>query len=138
VARPAIALGLVLGLMPSASFAQGNGRVGTSRVPGAGGTVRHPYFDPVVAAALVQRPVDRSVPLLYLLSANDAAGGIGSGRISGVRPGPEAARRPAEMPRVMSRPGAGAAHYFQRSPAPATGRAGGFGRHNRYFDQNGR
>jgi hypothetical protein len=102
---------------------------------------RNPYLNPVLNPALVGSPTDPAVPLLYLMSVNDAAGGIGSGRLSGVRPAPregDGGKLQSSMTRTMATPGAGASRYFQRGPSRTTGRPTGFQRQNRYFGQNGR
>jgi hypothetical protein len=97
----------------------------------------NPYLNPVFNPGLLQEPAGRDALWLYLLKANDANGGIGSGRISGVRAAEEGAHT-AGYPPQISRPAAGASRYFNRAPARPAPRPLGAGRQVRHFRQNGR
>jgi hypothetical protein len=96
----------------------------------------NPYLNPVLNPGLLQQPGGRDALWLYLLSANDANGGIGSGRISGVRAA-EVKAHTSGFPPEMSRPGAGASRYFNRAPARPAPRPIGAARQGRHFRQNG-
>jgi hypothetical protein len=106
----------------------------------------NPYMNPFLNPYMTQGTMGRNSLLLYYMSAQQANGGLGSGRISGVRPGPAPSgpapaaqrRSAAEMPTSMSTPGGGAARYFQRGPTAAVGQKSYYQRHNRYFGNNGR
>jgi hypothetical protein len=103
----------------------------------------NPYFNPYLNPALTQGRMPGDAALLGLLSARDAAGAIGSGRMSGVRRGPndaaDANRPPARMPRTHMIPGASASDYFRRGPGrPESGGQRLFNaRYGRYFSNNG-
>jgi hypothetical protein len=127
-------IGAALGVRPA--IAQVGGPVANSFTNPA----TNPYLNPYLNPAMTQTPTNRDTALLYLLSAQRAGGGIGSGAPSGLRTPASGARPAAEMPRSAMVPGAGAARYFQRGLAPAgAGTAAAYyQRRNRYFDHNGR
>jgi hypothetical protein len=132
-------LSLTMGLsVLAAGAAAAQGVAGRGRTSGASPAYYNPYMNPILNPALTQRPMDPAVPLLYLMGANDAAGGLGSGRLSGVRPANDGGKLAQSMARTMATPGAGASRYFHRGPSQSTGRPTGFQRQNRYFGKNGR
>ena len=107
-----------------------------------------PYGNPFLNPALTQQSMTPGSAGLYFFAAQQATGGIGSGRLSGSRPlpgspaglpaaGRNAATDPA--PRGLSnRPGAGAARYFAREfPAKAEPK-GYYKRQVRQFPSIGR
>jgi hypothetical protein len=119
--------------------------------PAAAGAAANPFANPALNPYLnpymTAQPMTPQASLLYFMAAQRATGGIGSGRISGVRPGPEPSPVPrgAEGRRASPRgatrrePAGAAAGYFHRGYSttrpeqPPT-----FGRNNRYFPDNGR
>lgn len=166
--RQCLALGVVSGvLVYGAAYGQtGVTAPSMPTTPASAATpFANPMMNPFMNPYMTQNNYDRTSTLLYLQAANQANGGLGSGRISGTRPFPKtpaerledrkrrawtqsghpepltqrpSGRRPAEMPRSMSNPGGAANAYFQRGPvAQADGRPY-FDRHHRYFNQNGR
>jgi hypothetical protein len=107
----------------------------------------NPYLNPYLNPTMTAQPMTPEASLLYLMAAQRATGGIGSGRISGVRPGPGPAAVPkgAEgrpgSPRGATRrePAGAAAGYFYRGySATRPQRPTNFGRNNRYFPDDGR
>jgi hypothetical protein len=90
--------------------------------------LNNPYMNPFLNPALMgTNPQTNAQGMaMYMLSMNQAAGGIGSGRISGTRPEASAPATGAthDSRRVTDIPGARAARYFNRtaisaaSPAP--------------------
>ena len=104
----------------------------------------NPYMNPLLNPIAASQPMDRNSALYYLLSAQAAKGGLGSGRMARTQAqatigNKGAAGRPvAEMPRAAMIPGAGAARYFGRGPVKVQGSDSYFGRQNRYFGNNGR
>lgn len=92
----------------------------------------NPYANPFLNPYMTQGQVNGNAAL-YFLAAQQANGGIGSGRISGVRPGPRVpvpAPAPPDDRRVTDIPGGTAARYFNRASQP-TGAS-------RYFHRAGR
>ena len=127
-----------LGLVGRPAMAQvGAGPVANPYTNPMTNPLLNPYWNP----ALTQSPMGRDAALLYLLNAQRAGGGIGSGVPSGLR-APAATPAPAaEMPRSLMVPGGGAARYFQRGQAglgAPRARPQYFQRYSRYFDHNGR
>lgn len=104
----------------------------------------NPYLNPFLNPVAATQPMDRNSALYYLLSAQSANGGLGSGRMGrtqaqGTTGNPGSSGRPvAEMPRAAMVPGAGAARYFGRGPVKVQSPDPYFGRKNRYFGNNGR
>jgi hypothetical protein len=103
----------------------------------------NPFLNPYMASFTQADPRDAA---LYFFVAQQAAGGIGSGQLSGVRPGPASARasataaRPQAEPspvRTSDIPGAGAAHYFGRSYRPSAGTDRYYNRQGRYYSSRG-
>lgn len=96
----------------------------------------NPYTNPFLNPYATQYPMSGSDAALSFFAAQQATGGLGSGRLSGVRPsGREGAvalapRAPASTTAV---PGAAASRYFNRSlPAPASPR-GHYNRPSSYY-----
>ncbi len=108
----------------------------------------NPYLNPFLNPMMTQsaQPMRPTDALLYMYAAQQASGGIGSGRISGVRPGGARAGQPTATPayepdetqRVSDIPGAGAAGYFNRgqSHPQRTGRY--YNRPGRYYGNKSR
>ncbi len=87
------------------------------RTPGA-----EPGMIPYMNPAMTLAPMDRETAWLYLLSMNQARGGLGSGRLSGSRPA-----RVTPMPEEgisISAPGGAAAGYFGRGASSNSPRHG--------------
>ncbi|WP_422930339.1 hypothetical protein [Singulisphaera sp. PoT] len=81
----------------------------------------NPYANPFLNPYMTQAPVNGN-GALYFFAAQQANGGIGSGRLSGVRPAPAPAE-PAAPPddrRLTDVPGGSASRYFNRSPQNPT------------------
>lgn len=114
--------------MPGASWRPG------TEVGGRTSPVLSPYLVPFAAGY----DVDPRAMGLYLLALQRARGGLGSGRLSGLESPAVTGRRPAEMPRSLSRPGGAAAGYFGNSRAAQRVESPYGNRHNRYFLSNGR
>src|SRR4051794_2022535 len=75
----------------------------------------NPFLNPYASMYASASPTNAA---LYFFAAQQSMGGIGSGQISGTRPGPVSATAPSPIPddrRVSDTPGAGAARYFNRS-----------------------
>jgi hypothetical protein len=104
----------------------------------------NPFLNPY---ASLYAPASPQNAALYFFAAQQSMGGIGSGQLSGTRPGPASAARavaaastrspiPADR-RVSDTPGGGAARYFNRSV-----RGGGipedrYNRFGKYYSANG-
>jgi len=149
-------------------------QVGLPLAPGAGASspaamMANPYLNPALNPylnpAATQRPIDGRDAALYLYMANSANGGLGSGRLSGTRPGPGGMVGPkaqparprggttinssrgrgrgqrqapvAEMPDSASVPGSSAARFFNPGPVNTNGAGRYFARPNTYFNSNG-
>jgi hypothetical protein len=91
----------------------------------------NPYMNPLLNPGASQQQMTTGNALLYMYAANSARGGIGSGRLSNPGTSATARKRPANMPNSASRPGGGAARFFNPGPVNTNG-AG------RYFNQRGR
>ena len=98
----------------------------------------NPYLNPYINPLATQQPANGKNALLYMYAANSANGGLGSGRISGVRGGAAAKPKVAEMPNSVSQPGGGAARFFNPGPVNAARSGSFYNRRNRYFNNNGR
>jgi hypothetical protein len=100
----------------------------------------NPYLNPFLNPYMAQTPTSAGNAALYLFSAQQANGGIGSGRISGVRPGPSAAPAPAAAAsnrRVSDTPGASAARYFSRGTPAGAGLGRYYNRQGRHYPNSG-
>lgn len=119
----------------------------------------NPSFNPYLNPYMTVVPTDPELGLLYLLGAQSARGGLGSGQLSGTR-GPQAAsdrpvstsppspitspqtrprttttRGPARLPGSPMVPTVGAESYFQRLPDRGGAAADYFGRSVRRVPQ---
>ncbi|HMB04676.1 MAG TPA: hypothetical protein VKP69_13160 [Isosphaeraceae bacterium] len=103
----------------------------------------NPFLNPYLAPFTQAGPRDAA---LYFIAAQQAAGGIGSGQLSGVRPGPASARASAAAThqqagpgsvRTSDIPGAGAAHFFGRSYRPGAGADRYYNRQGHYYSSRG-
>jgi len=99
----------------------------------------NPYLNPYTNPLATQQPMNAGNALLYLYGAQQAKGGLGSGRLPGSRPSASTSRsRPAEMPNTASSPGGGAARYFNPGPVNGGGAGRYYNQRGRYFLNNGR
>ncbi len=101
----------------------------------------NPFLNPY-AAALSQQPMDTGTMALYFLAARQAGGGIGTGKLSGTRPGPAAAGREiastdAPRPSGPNVPGALASRYFNRTTPVYQGTKRYYNRQPRSFPSAG-
>jgi hypothetical protein len=103
----------------------------------------NPLMNPYMAPFIQSNPQDAT---LFLLNAQSMAGGLGSGQLSGVRPGPNTPRaRSASAYTVEPRtirnsdiPGGGASRYFGRlRPNSGTDRSY-YNHQGRYYSSSGR
>jgi hypothetical protein len=121
------------------------GAVGAAGAGAAPGMYGNPYSVPSMNPFLnpyasMYAPASPSNAALYFFAAQQSMGGIGSGQISGTRPGPVAAESSSPIPsdrRVSDTPGAGAARFFNRSV-----KGGGipnqhYNRYGNYYSANG-
>jgi hypothetical protein len=126
---------LVLSLTSSASAQSSAPSGSTSTGPSASMMMMNPYYNPymnpLVNPGAPQQQMSAGTSLLYLAAANSARGGIGSGKLSNPGTSAMGRKRPANLPNSASRPGGGAARYFNPGPVNTNG-AG------RYFNQRGR
>ena len=143
----------------SAQFGFGGGNpAASSTAPMAatglyGNPYSNPYLNPFLNPAMSQ--VTQAGPAnaaLYFMAAQQASGGIGSGQLSGVRPGPMTpgrgagaaartragsnAQASASPIRTSDVPGAGAASYFGRSQKAASGTGPYYNRPSSYYSKN--
>jgi hypothetical protein len=140
---------LVLGIMLvgglgalSEARGQGSPTIGPPTASMMANPYANPYMNPFMNPYMTQGRTDPTSALLFFYGANQAAGGIGSGRLSSSRPAPDSNRRAAgrlaaEMPVSALRPGGAANRFFQRG-LPSTEKQSQYGRRNRYFANNGR
>jgi hypothetical protein len=98
----------------------------------------NPYMNPYLNPLATQQPMTAQNAMLYMYMANQANGGLGSGRLSGTRGGAATAAksRVAEMP-YTAHPGGGAARYFNPGPRAANGAGRYYNQSGRYFQNNG-
>ncbi len=83
----------------------------------------NPYMNPFLNPYASQYPMSGPDAAFSFFAAQQATGGIGSGRLSGVRPAGQegaAAVAPQTPDATMAVPGAAASRYFNRA-LPATG-----------------
>jgi hypothetical protein len=123
------------------SYGMTNGNSAISGAAGSSGLANpyvNPYLNPYMNPFMMQNQVSPGNAALYFFGAQAAAGGIGSGQISGVRPGPRTmvARQPAERAAENAReqPGvpSSVSRYFGRSQ-PRSATANYYNRHGRYY-----
>ncbi len=104
-----------------------------------------PYANPFLNPYLTQMNATPQNAALYLFAAQQATGGIGSGQLSGVRPGPRTPRHiPQAPPAAQEKDAANArgvptsvSRYFRRGDQ-STGTETHFNRQGRYYPQNRR
>ncbi|SIO07356.1 hypothetical protein SAMN05444166_2311 [Singulisphaera sp. GP187] len=142
----ALVLALGCGVAPRLAHAQaaaaGVGGGGASPYAGMyANPYANPYTNPFLNPYMTQQPIQGNAAL-YLFAAQQQTGGIGAGRLSGVRPDPRAAKpvtpQPVDDRRATDRPGAGASQFFNRSYQPETGAGRYFNRASRYNRSKGR
>jgi hypothetical protein len=104
---------------------------------GIGNPYMNPALNPYLNPAITQQPMNGSNALLYLYAANTARGGIGSGQLSNP-PTTRGRSRAAELPDSVSRPGGGAARFFNPGPVNVNGAGRYYNQRGRYFNNNGR
>lgn len=103
----------------------------------------NPYLNPYLNPAVTPQRMSPSNAALFMFQAQAANGGLGSGRLSNPRAdaparAATARARVAEMPDSVSRPGGGAARYFNPGPGNANGAGRYFNPPNRHFMNNRR
>lgn len=138
----ALTLALGCGVAPRLAQAQG---AAAGAGPGASSFAgmyanpyANPYSNPFLNPYMTQQPVQGNAAV-YFFMAQQQNGGIGSGRLSGVRPAtPAQPQAAATDRRTTDRPGAGAAGYFNRSYQPQVGAGRYFNRSSRHNRANGR
>jgi hypothetical protein len=131
----------VVGIAALLGAASAQAQVGSTS--GAGSSYANPFLNPAYSPYMNPAAAQgRDAGFLYLLAAQRASGGVGSGMLGGTHATAATASRPAaEMPRSAMVPGGGAARYFQRGLSGGGGVAppgAYYQRHNRYFGSNGR
>jgi hypothetical protein len=123
------------------SVGAGAGVAGASTAGMTGNPYAVPSMNPFLNPyASMYAPASPTNAALYFFAAQQSMGGIGSGQISGTRPGPASAPARSPIPddrRVSDTPGAGAARYFNRSV-----KGGGipnhhYSRYGNYYSANG-
>jgi hypothetical protein len=152
-----LGLGLILGPGAMRARAQNAGAVAST----AGSTsslswmsnpalnpYANPYLNPMFNPYAAQVGMTPGNAGLYFYAAQQMTGGIGSGRLSGVRPAPgtapaqkTAAHTPEttrETPHTSNTPGAGASHYFNRNFATSAGPPRYYNRQTRQHPSNSR
>jgi hypothetical protein len=133
------------GLAPGRADAQPPGYSGTGGPGFNAGMLANPYTNPYanpfMNPYMTQYSTSPGNAALYFFAAQQANGGIGSGRLSGVRPGPGAATAPPprDRPDDARPPGvpSSVARYFQRGYQSA-GTGPHYNRQGRYYSQNRR
>ena len=139
-----LALGLGIGLSVGAGAASARAQAmpaaGTSTTSaGAMGWMSNPYMNPYANPYLnpmfnpyvAQAGMTPGNAGLYFYAAQQMSGGLGSGRLSGVRPAPgsttttgkpaQTAATTKETAHTSNTPGAGASRYFNRNFATSAG-----------------
>lgn len=147
-----LGFGLGFGLGQSEARAQAGGGAAGRSSPGVNANpYANPYLNPFLNPYMAEAAQAQGNPALYFIAAQQATGGIGSGRLGGPnsvfnsRPagGRAAAGVGASAPRGASNvPGASASRFFNRggqttqSKAPVVGRY--YNRQDTHFPNNGR
>ncbi|MFO0910351.1 MAG: hypothetical protein U0794_18735 [Isosphaeraceae bacterium] len=104
----------------------------------------NPFMNPYAGEAISNNGVTPSQAAMYFLAAQQANGGIGSGRLSGTRPDPAAARgkaagtTPEPRRTDANTPGSTASHYFNRSFVSQMGTRRLYNRQNGQYPSNRR
>lgn len=106
----------------------------------------NPLANPFLNPYLTQVPATGNMSLYYFFAAQQASGGLGSGQLSGVRPGPGSpptrGAAPAAAPTSTSKrrqsdvPGSGASRYFNRGAQTAGASAHYYNRQGHYYPAN--
>jgi hypothetical protein len=105
----------------------------------------NPYLNPFLNPMMTQTQSQGNVAL-YFFAAQQANGGIGSGRLSGTRPAPASASTSASTStttqasrterRSSNTPGGNAARYFNRAQQTPTQPAQFYNRQGRFYPSN--
>jgi hypothetical protein len=131
-------------LSPTDAAALGMARQPSGMGMGMGGSTNNIFANPMAAPMLYgsMYPMNQRQMGLMMLAGQSQALGIGSGQLSGVRPGPNGqwpgrkAPQAAAKPRgSASQPGGLAARYFHRSAPVTRYPQSYYNRQNRYFPQ---
>lgn len=126
---------MLLGGAPGLSYAQlPTGSAGMTANPYA-----NLYLNPFLPSYMGQSSsITSNNTLLYMMMAQQMGGGIGSGQLSGVRPGPAARQAPAseQVSRARGVPSGRAGHYFNRSYAGGGGISRYYNRQDSYFPRS--
>lgn len=121
----------------SAQLARGAART-SPMAPTPGGFTNpymNPYTNPFLNPYATQYPMSGSDAALSFMAAQQATGGLGSGRISGVRPtGRGGAVAVAPRTSTTAVPGAAASRYFNRSLPATDGSRGHYNRPSSYYE----
>lgn len=111
---------------------------------GANGLYSNPYASPAINPflnpyAALYAPATGTNAAFFLLAANQSAGGIGSGLMSGTRSRPGAAISPPKPAnrRVSDIPGGSAARYFNRTVKSTGVPQGHYNRYGNYYSLEG-
>jgi hypothetical protein len=140
------------GLIGGPPAAASGGSSATGSAPMLSNFLMNPYMNPLINPYAGQQATatSNSDMALYMLAATSMYSGIGSGRISGTRPGPAgqgegkpAAARPHN---AANTPGGNASRYFNRAYAgaayagvtPPKHRESPYNRSSRYYPQTGK
>lgn len=122
----------------SAQLARGAAR--TSPMTRAPGGLANPYMNtytnPFLNPYATQYPMSGTDAALSFFAAQQAAGGLGSGRLSGVRPSgreKSVAIAPGTPNATMAVPGAAASRFFNRSQPAGDGPRGHYDRPSSYY-----
>jgi hypothetical protein len=156
--REALSLGFGIGLW-LAVCAGGARAQGVAGMSGVGFTANpspstlqnpylNPYMNPYFNPYMTQAAQTPGQAALYFYAAQQMTGGLGSGRLSGVRPAPgdasarkttaHASTATKETPHGSNTPGAGASRYFNRSFAAVPTPSHYYNRQSRQLPTNGR
>ncbi|MDR3636711.1 MAG: hypothetical protein P4L84_23105 [Isosphaeraceae bacterium] len=139
----AVGLALFAGVpgLAQAQVPSGAGNVQAGTYGASGGMAANPYANPYLNPFLnpymmqTQPNVGPQNMLLFMMAAQQMNGGIGSGQISGSRPGPSARPAPTQgaATRAAGIPSGRTARYFNRSYADGGGASRFYGRQESYF-----
>ena len=106
----------------------------------AGNPFANPYLNPYLNPMMTNQTTTPQNAALYFLAAQQTAGGIGSGRLSGSRgDSAKGVVTAGPAPRGGANvPGGGASQFFGRGPAKNTGASRFYSRQGRHFPGNTR
>jgi hypothetical protein len=135
-------------IQTQSSLGRGSPTAGVNANAAAPGFYGNPYAVPAMNPFLnpyasLYAPATPQNAALYFFAAQQSMGGLGSGQMSGTRPGPaRAAAAPARSPipedrRVSDTPGGGAARYFNRSVPGGSIPENRYNRYGKYYSANG-